>query len=350
MRTKQEVINFLESKLGTKVPCKGNPSLDGQCVTLIKALMEFLGVPDPYKARGNANTAISAYLNEGIADPGAGFIAVFSNKNMAGGVGHIWCNAGDGDGTYYESNGVKPLITTKGKTYSYDSICNFDKYIKEEDVDNSDGDCGKLIDWIGIPDQDEAILKLTKHLGNKDDHCNWGSDSGAGYLGQEREKNKQLTEENEALKQQNTKLAEEIIDIRGESKSFETRAKDSEKKHDNFVSQLAQKLGSEGTESIIIGEVERLITSESDGAKKARDLQNAMDEQERKHKEEIGQLKKSFEMQNAKLESMIEENQRMIEQNKRLIGEIEDFKQKEETTKRINLVIADIINFFKKGK
>jgi len=132
MRTKQEVINFLESKVGTKVVCVGNPSLDGQCVTLIKSLMEYLGVPDPYKYRGHGKDCIAKYLSEGIAKPGLGFISVFSNKNMGGGYGHIWCNAGDGDGTFYESNGVKPLIVTKGKTYTYDNVCNFDSYIKED--------------------------------------------------------------------------------------------------------------------------------------------------------------------------------------------------------------------------
>ena len=79
MKTKQEVIQFLESKVGTKVKCVGNASLDGMCVTLIKAVMEFIGVPDPYKARGHAKTCISAYINEGIAKQGTGFLTVFSN-------------------------------------------------------------------------------------------------------------------------------------------------------------------------------------------------------------------------------------------------------------------------------
>ena len=137
MKTKQEVINFLESKVGTKVKCVGNPSLDGQCVTLIKSLMDFLGVKDPYKARGHAKTCISAYLNEGIAKPGLGFLSVFSNKNMGDGFGHIWCNAGDDNGTYYESNGQKALTVTKGKTYSYDSVCNFDQYINLTESQNT---------------------------------------------------------------------------------------------------------------------------------------------------------------------------------------------------------------------
>lgn len=134
MRTKQEIIDFLESKVGTKVVCVGNTSLSGQCVTLIKSLMEFLGVPDPYKARGNAKDCIAKYLSEGIAKPGMGFISVFSNKDMAKGVGHIWCNAGEGMGTFYESNGAKPLTVTKGKTYTYDNVCNFDSYIKEDNT------------------------------------------------------------------------------------------------------------------------------------------------------------------------------------------------------------------------
>lgn len=131
MRTKQEVINFLESKVGTKVVCKGNESLSGQCVSLIKSLMEFLGVPDPYKARGHAKTVINAYISEGIADPGIGLLTVLSNKDMGGGYGHIWCNAGSGGGVFYESNGAKPLIVTKGKAYAYDNVCNFDKYLTE---------------------------------------------------------------------------------------------------------------------------------------------------------------------------------------------------------------------------
>lgn len=153
MKTKKEVIDFLESKVGTKVPCKGNSSLDGQCVTLIKALMEFIGVPDPYKARGHAKTVISAYLNEGIADAGLGFLSVFSNKNMGGGYGHIWCNAGEGAGTYYESNGAKPLTVTKGEVYTYDAVCNFDKYIKEG------------VNMIEVPNEkfEELVKKSTEY-------------------------------------------------------------------------------------------------------------------------------------------------------------------------------------------
>lgn len=171
MKTKQQVIDFLESKVGTTVVCVGNPSLDGQCVTLIKSLMEFLGVPNPYKARGHAKTVISAYLAEGIAEPGIGFLSVFSNKDMGGGYGHIWCNAGDG--TYYESNGAKPLIVTKGKTYSFDAVCNFDKYISQggemveveakvfEELVKKSSEYDKFVD-AGYKSVDDVLLVTSK--------------------------------------------------------------------------------------------------------------------------------------------------------------------------------------------
>jgi hypothetical protein len=171
MRTKQEVVNFLESLVSTKVVCKGNTSLNGQCVTLIKALMEFLGVPDPYKSRGHAATAISAYLNEGIAKPGTGFLTVFSNENMAAPYGHIWCNAGFNSVSYYESNGQKALTVTKGKTYAYDNVCNFDKYLTEAvpTVPSMNEDIKKLLAYYGVSEVDgvEGLKrKIDEQLGH----------------------------------------------------------------------------------------------------------------------------------------------------------------------------------------
>lgn len=161
MKTKQEIVSFLESKVGTKVICVGNPSLDGQCVTLIKSLMEFLGVPDPYKARGHAKTCVSAYLAEGIAKTGLGFLSVFSNKDMASGYGHIWCNAGEGDGIYYESNGAKPLLVTKGKHYTHDAVCNFDSYIQQG------GDMSEIDDLKKrVADLEKEVSEKNTQIGN----------------------------------------------------------------------------------------------------------------------------------------------------------------------------------------
>ena len=217
MRTKQEIINFLESKLGTKVRCVGSPSLDGQCVTLIKSLMDFLGVKDPYKARGHGKDAISSYLNEGIADKGLGFISVFSNKNMGGGYGHIWCNAGEGNGTYYESNGVKPLIVTKGKTYSYDKVCNFDRYIKQEQKEDN---MNELLSYLEVENLQLAKEKLKSHLGEMNGKCGWGANKDMGYLGSERDRRAyfenlsvQLANEIDGYKGEINKLGYEVEEL-----------------------------------------------------------------------------------------------------------------------------------------
>jgi len=271
MRTKQEVIDFLESKVGGGVKCIGNSSLDSQCVTLIKSLMEFLGVPSPYKARGHAKTAISAYLNEGIADPATGFISVFSNKDMGSGFGHIWCNAGEGDGIYYESNGVKALTVTKGKTYSFDSVCNFDKYIRDgEPTDNSMMEIKKT-----------EFTRLIDEANAKD-----------------------------------TKISELTNDLEGEkSKTDEVR-----KELNTFMETLASKLTVITDKAEIIGAVERLLSQESEMTQKLVQAEKAYISLESDKKDEIGQLKKEI----SELRTTNERQSKMIEKLEDRIDNIEE--------------------------
>lgn len=130
-RTKAEVRAFLDSQVGRIVPHPGNPGLNGQCVTLTKALMEFLGVSKPYAARGNAKDAGTTYITQDIGEPGKGWLTVCVNKNMGGGYGHIWIDlAGEAN---YESNGARALYTTKNtRPFSQSQqFINFDKWIKD---------------------------------------------------------------------------------------------------------------------------------------------------------------------------------------------------------------------------
>lgn len=131
-RTKAEVRAFLNGKVGTKVVDKSNARLNGQCVALIKSLMEFLGVPNAYAARGNAKDAGDTYLRQGIAKAGSGWLNVCVNKGMGGGYGHIWIDLANE--ANYESNGAKALITTKGTRpiTQAQQIINLDKYIKND--------------------------------------------------------------------------------------------------------------------------------------------------------------------------------------------------------------------------
>ena len=130
-RTKQEVRNFLDSLVGQKVNAKAGV-YNGQCVSLIKALFEFLGVPNPYGARGNAKDAGDTYLRQGIARSGDGWLRVVVNRGMGGGYGHIWIDLANE--ANYEQNCAKALHTTKNtRPYSQrQQVVNLDQYIKAD--------------------------------------------------------------------------------------------------------------------------------------------------------------------------------------------------------------------------
>lgn len=137
-RTKSEVRAFLDSQVGHTCVDKSSAALNGQCVCLIKNLMEFLGVPNPYAARGNAKDAGDAYIRQGIGTAGRGWLTICVNRTMGyiGGVyyGHIWVDLLNE--ANYESNGARALVTTKNTRpiAQAQQYINFDKWITEDNV------------------------------------------------------------------------------------------------------------------------------------------------------------------------------------------------------------------------
>ena len=113
-RTKQEIRNFLNSQVGQKVNAKAGV-YNGQCVSLIKAPLEFLGVSNPYGARGNAKDVGDTLLRERVAKSGKGWLTIVVNRDMGviGGVryGHIWIDLSNE--ANFEQNGNRALLTTK---------------------------------------------------------------------------------------------------------------------------------------------------------------------------------------------------------------------------------------------
>jgi hypothetical protein len=117
-RTKQEVRDFLNTLIGAMVNEKCG-IYNGQCVSLIKALLEFLGAPNPYAGRGNAITVGDTLVRQGIAANKVGWLNVCVNRDMGrifeNGVwnnyGHIWLDlSGEMN---IEQNGARALRTTK---------------------------------------------------------------------------------------------------------------------------------------------------------------------------------------------------------------------------------------------
>jgi LysM repeat protein len=134
-RTKQEVRNFMNSQVGQKVNSKAGV-YNGQCVSLIKALLEFLGVPNPYSARGNAKDVGDTLLRQGHARNGQGWLMVAVNRSMGniGGVtyGHCWIDLQNE--ANFEQNGNRALLTTKNTRpiQQAQQLINLDQYIKAD--------------------------------------------------------------------------------------------------------------------------------------------------------------------------------------------------------------------------
>lgn len=140
-KTKSEITRFLNSQVGDKVNAKCG-IYNGQCVSLIKALLEFIGAPDPYSARGNAKDVGDTLLRQNIAENGKGWLTVVINKDMGyiGGVhyGHIWVDLKSL--ANYEQNGAVALHTTKNTRplSQGQQFVNLDKWIKEANVKVAD--------------------------------------------------------------------------------------------------------------------------------------------------------------------------------------------------------------------
>lgn len=135
-RTKAEIRAFLNGLVG-KVPVEETDrDLDGQCVTLPKVLFDFLGVPNPYQARGHAKDAGDTYVRQGIAKNGDGWLRVVVNRSMGviNGIryGHIWLDLKDE--ANYESNGARALHVTKNtRPYSQrEQVINLDAWVKPD--------------------------------------------------------------------------------------------------------------------------------------------------------------------------------------------------------------------------
>lgn len=99
--------------------------------------MEFLGVPDPYAARGNAKDAGDTLIRQDIGKNGKGWLTVVVNRDMGliNGVryGHIWLDlAGEAN---FEQNGARALYTTKNTRplSQGQQFVSLDKWIKKEE-------------------------------------------------------------------------------------------------------------------------------------------------------------------------------------------------------------------------
>jgi len=237
------------------------------------------------------------------------------NFNAGGGYGHVAICTGENTGTQYFKS-----FDQNWSRVSYSEIVNH-SYKNVYGVlrpkvssttppmpsNPTDGDLQKILTHYKVKDANELIGMVDKQLGFLHDARN--------------------------------KITEVESDLSGAT----ARADNLEKKNQDFVDKIANMVKSIADESRIIEAIETLLSNETTWTKKVSDLEKAIVDKERKHKDEIREIKKSFQLQNDKLEEM-------IEQNKRLIKRVEGLETEKKVNSKLNKLIVDIINFFKKGK
>ena len=130
-RSKEELRNYLNGVVGQSISAEDG-DLRGQCVSLIKGVMAYVGVPNPRAARGHAAQAGDQYIREGIGTPGGGWMTVCVNRQMAAPYGHIWIDiAGEFN---IEQNGARALFVTKNTRprSQAQQLVNFDRWVTDE--------------------------------------------------------------------------------------------------------------------------------------------------------------------------------------------------------------------------
>jgi GH24 family phage-related lysozyme (muramidase) len=140
-RTIGEVRSFLDGLIGKVTPDKSNSALNGQCVSLIKNLLEFVGAPNPYAARGNAKDIPSTYVSQGIAKVGSGTLNIAVNRNGGYGYGHVWVKIGSDS---WQANWAGFPVKKNVGEDPITNILNLDQWLSASSTSTSGGKATSL--------------------------------------------------------------------------------------------------------------------------------------------------------------------------------------------------------------
>lgn len=215
-RTKQEVRDFLNGLVGQRVNAKSG-IYSGQCVSLIKALLEFFDMPNPYAGRGNAISVNDTLLREGLATNGKGWLTIVVNRDMGrifeNGVwnnyGHIWIDLQNE--ANFEQNGARALLTTKNTRpiQQGQQFVNLDKWIGDYIImDENDANGvffaafhrrpggGEARQWVGMKAEKVAASIINQPEWLTQNH----------YIAFFTQRERQLADANKALSDANARL------------------------------------------------------------------------------------------------------------------------------------------------
>lgn len=290
---------FVDKHLGKKADWDNFYS--GQCVDLYRFYVhEVLGFPQSPGVGGAAEIWDSAdpnyydFINNGLYDvPQPGDIIVW-NRNAGGGFGHVavYLSGDVNSFTSFDQNWPTLSKCTKTK-HNYNNIIGWLRP-KKEDQSNC------------IPQEELDKMRTERDK-------NWG------------------------LYQEEKKIREEIYnELQGE--------KEKSKQLKAHLQQVASALGSPSDNIEDILSAIKINEDEAEKNRKtAKELEKAMDILKKENKDEKDDLRRQI--NDLKLI-----NEKQAQHINTLEARLDNLEDKNETTKRIKLIIEKILNIFKKGK
>jgi hypothetical protein len=201
---------------------------------------------------------------------------------------------------------------------------------------NTESMSDKLLNYLGVSQDDEAIIKLKEHLGEKDKKCNWGAEGdNGGFLG--------------TARASKSALSVEIDGLKGTIKELQD-------KHDNFVEKLIGVLNGSNPlglsdEELVNKLVSELINNENTLQEKIKQMEQSATQKEKELTEKNAQLQKDLdslgkEISDLKIkhEQEIKTLEKRLEQAQSSISQSNDEKDDFELLKRFLKAIKDIFN------
>lgn len=191
---------FITKYLGKKVDFDSYAA--GQCVDLYRQyVQDVLGFPQSPSVRGAADiweTYLRDYFeritNTPKGLPQKGDIVIW-NKEAGGGYGHVAIFLEGTVNQFISLDQNWPTLSEVTKTkHSYQNVLG---WLRVKQTQSQEENMSQLLDFLGMPDEQSAITRLSEHLGSDGKKCEWGSEDGdrGGELGKARRRIKQLEQQ-----------------------------------------------------------------------------------------------------------------------------------------------------------
>lgn len=313
---------FVSKNLGKYVEVTGSANAINQCTDLANAyIRDVLGLPiipwtNAQDFPNKANSNYTYILNTPSGLPQKGDLMIFKSTDK---VGHIAVFL---DGNLSKFTSLDQNYPTGSRVskvnHSYQNVLG---WLRAKEIMQSDQ----------IPVDKDVFESLVTKSSKYDELVSKGI-----TLTSLDEAEKKA----DALKEQTTKLTDQVRDLEGRVAGATTRAKTAEDDRQRLIDQMAQKLGSIADEGRILEQIDRDVSELDAAKKKAKQLDAAYQELANEKKLEIDQLRTELAMLRA-------DNEKQAKRLLTLEDRLENVENDTVVNKSFETLLQDIINFFK---